>query len=72
MNLKLLLSLPNCYNCKYFLPINKDYKRHTFNDLDKCSYFKYSINNNTIYHFAETCRSDESKCGLNGNHFIDK
>ena len=51
MNLKLLLSLPNCYNCKYFLPINKNYKRQTFNDLDKCNYFKYSINNNTLYHF---------------------
>ena len=70
MNLKLLLSLPNCYNCKYFLPINKDYKRHTFNDLDKCSYFKYSINNNStfsgiirIWNFTSICSIAFSKFG---------
>jgi len=69
MKLKLLLfSLPNCHKCKYYIEHSQK-----FDDLAKCEKFKINyLNNRTIYEFAEACRKDENKCGINGKEYIYK
>jgi hypothetical protein len=64
MNLKLFLSLPNCYKCLYFV----EHPKH-FEDLAIClKYKKGYMNDKLIYEYerAEACRKDEKKCGING------
>lgn len=62
MNIKLLSILPNCYKCIYFME-----HPNKFEDLAICLKFKKGyINDKPKYEFAEICRKDESKCGING------
>ena len=66
MKIKLiLLTLPNCRNCKYYIehPLK-------FDDLAKCKKFKLvNPNNITNYDFVEICRKNVNKCGLEGKEF---
>lgn len=58
------LDINSCRNCIYYIPDN-----HLI--LSKCEYFgNKNIIDNTIYNdYAEECRKDENKCGLQGKYF---
>jgi len=65
MNLKLFMTLPNCYKCIYFME-----HPNKFEDLAVCLKFKNRyVNDKPIYEHAETCRKDEKKCGIHGKEF---
>jgi hypothetical protein len=57
----------DCKKCKYYLehPTN-------FDDLAKCKKFEYIIkhNNKIYYEYAEACRKNNKKCGLEAKEFI--
>ncbi len=59
--------LPSCKNCIYYEPkYDNDYS-----NLNKCNKFgvKDIINDEIIHNYAESCRKDESKCGMDGKYF---
>ena len=58
------INIPSCKNCIYYIPI-------TFNNLDKCNKFgtKDIINDKISYEYANSCRYNESKCGIQGKYF---
>ncbi len=63
----LFFSLPNCHKCKYYIE-----HPQRFEDLAKCEKFKIEYSKNrTEYEFAERCRKDDKKCGINGKEFIN-
>ena len=61
-------NIPSCKNCIY-------YKPETYSDFDshinKCEKFgeKNIITDKIKIDYADMCRKDESKCGLNGKYF---
>jgi hypothetical protein len=68
MNLKLFLfylqsDLNNCHKCIHFIP-------HKYDDLSKCKLYKIKSNNYTLNEYAEVCRKDPNKCGINGVNWV--
>lgn len=62
------IHLPSCRNCiHYRVPYHNDLS----SSLNKCSYFgTKNIQSDEIdYDFADHCRKDEEKCGLEGKYF---
>lgn len=57
-------NLNSCKNCIY-------YKPEYTTQLSKCHNFgvKNVVDDTIKYEYAETCRSDELKCGLEGKYF---
>jgi hypothetical protein len=64
------INIPNCKNCIYYKPLLKN----SLSEFDQCKYFstKNFTTNDIIYDYADSCRKDELKCGLDGEYFIDK
>ena len=61
------IDLPSCKNCIYYDPkYNNDYS-----NINKCNKFgvKNIISDEINYDFADSCRNDESKCGIQGKYF---
>ena len=62
------INLPSCRNCVYYKPnFYNDYS----SDLNKCKAFgvKNILTDEIKYDFADLCRRDEKKCGIQGKHF---
>lgn len=63
------INCPACRNCKYYKP----YENGKFDStLSKCEFFgTKNIHSDVIeYDYADLCRSDQDKCGLEGKHFV--
>jgi hypothetical protein len=62
--------LPSCKNCIYYELKNDD----AYSNLNKCTKFgtKNIINDKINYEYADFCRNDESKCGLEGKYFVEE
>jgi hypothetical protein len=64
-------NLKSCKNCVHFQP-------STYNEFDsylaKCTLFgkKDIITNEINYDFADSCRIDESKCGMHAKYFEEE
>ena len=54
-------NIPSCYNCIYYKMSNT-----------RCEKFSNENTVNKIYHYANYCRSDETKCGKKGNNFKEE
>lgn len=63
-------NLPICKNCIYFI----QYKHQNQGHLDRCAYFgeKNIISGEINYDFADHCRLDENRCGINATYFQKK
>jgi hypothetical protein len=64
--------LPVCKKCAFFIPhivSNADTKR-----LGKCAKFGEMdiITGEITYYYADLCRNNESKCGIEGNEYVLK
>ena len=62
------INLPSCKNCVHFIPENYN----SFDSpINKCvKYGKKDIITDEIkYEYADSCRSDEQKCGKNAKDF---
>ena len=62
------INLPACRNCIHY----KHSIVYSFgSDLNKCHKFgvKDIISDEITYDFADLCRKDENKCGIEGRHF---
>lgn len=60
---------PSCFKCiNYLFP---RIGTEDFNKFGKCAMFKSIniINNKIYYEYANLCRSDHKKCGLEAKHF---
>jgi hypothetical protein len=64
------IHIPSCKNCIYYQP---NHLQHEFSSLNKCAKFdeKYIVNGVIKYEYAESCRENESKCGKEGNYYIE-
>jgi hypothetical protein len=64
--------IPGCRNCKYYKPYTSD--SEFASTLSRCEKFgeKNIVTNEIKYSFADSCRSDESKCGLEGKYFEEE
>jgi hypothetical protein len=64
--------IPSCKNCKFFKPsfTNSDFT----SNLNKCEKFgeKNIITDEITYKYADSCRSDDSKCGNEGIYFEEE
>jgi hypothetical protein len=63
------IDYPSCRNCVYYKP----YKNGEFDSrLSNCEYFgTKNIHSDVIsYDYADSCRIDETKCGLEGKYFV--
>jgi hypothetical protein len=64
------INLPSCKKCIYYKPdiFNTDFT-YKYN---KCEQFgtKNIVTDKIEYDFADECRKDEQKCGINGTKFI--
>ena len=60
------INIPCCRNCVHYLPDN--YSRDFASTLSKCNQFgsKDIITDKITQDYADSCRSDESKCGEKG------
>jgi hypothetical protein len=60
--------LPACKNCIHFKP---KYLSDYCSPYSKCEKFgeKNIINNEITYHYVDSCRTDELKCGEIGTYF---
>jgi len=60
---------PACKNCIYYRPsiFSNDYT----SSLSKCANFgdKDILTDRISYDFADSCRNDEDRCGLEGKYF---
>ena len=59
---------PLCKNCIHFIP----YKGYEYdNNFGKCKFFGNNdiINGEIEYDYADLCRSNEFKCGIQGKYF---
>ena len=61
-------NFPSCKNCIYYKPTNYNDFLSTFNECEKFGE-KNIITDKINYNFADSCRSNESKCGMEGNFF---
>ena len=65
------INIPSCRNCIYFKP-------HTSSDftssLSKCEKFgeKNILTDKITNYYADSCRNDEDKCGLQGKYFVEE
>jgi len=62
------INIPSCKICKYYKPDSLfDYTSY----LSKCKYFgeKDIISDKINYYYADLCRKDENKCGIEGKYF---
>ena len=65
------VNFPACKNCIHYKPS----AYNTFaSDLNKCEKFgDKNINTDKIsYDYADTCREDETKCGIEGKYFEEE
>jgi len=65
------IELPSCRNCKFYSPsIYSDFS----SSLGSCEKFgiKDIITDKITYDYADGCRNDESKCGLNARYFEEE
>lgn len=63
------INLPSCINCIHYKPaLFSGY----YSDLSKCGYFgSKNIQSDVIhYDYTDSCRNDETKCGLEGKYFV--
>ena len=59
----------SCRNCVHYKP---NYWKDDFTSpLNKCTFFgeKNVVTDEITYSYADSCRSDETKCGLEGRFF---
>ena len=65
------INVPSCRNCIYYKP---SYYNDFSSTINKCEYFgTKDIHTNIInYDYADLCRADENKCGLDGKYFIEE
>jgi hypothetical protein len=80
LNLKLIssnkiiknINFPSCKNCIYYKP--NRYNNDFTSLLNKCENFgeKNIITDEITYNYADSCRSDENKCGKEGKYFIEE
>jgi hypothetical protein len=62
------INIPSCRNCIYYKPpIYTDFNSH----ISKCEYIgtKNIQTDVIVYDYADLCRNDENKCGINGKYF---
>ena len=65
------INIPSCRNCIYFKP-------HTSSEftssLSKCEKFgeKNIFTDEIKNYYADSCRNDEDKCGLQGKYFVEE
>jgi hypothetical protein len=66
------INTPTCKNCIYYIP-NK-YDKDFTSLLNKCNKFGYKdIITDKIYNdYADACRNDENKCGIEGKYFKEE
>jgi hypothetical protein len=64
-------NLKSCRNCIHFQPSPTDDFDSSF---AKCNYFgkKDVVTNKITYDFADSCRMDESKCGMHAKYFKEE
>ena len=66
------INTPSCKNCIYYQPCvtSDDFT----SSLNKCKKFgsKDIITDEIKYDFADFCRKDENKCGIEGKYFIEE
>jgi hypothetical protein len=62
--------LPSCRNCIYYEPKYDN----DLSNLNKCNKFgvKNIISDEINYDFADSCRNDENKCGIEGKYFEEE
>ena len=62
--------LPSCRNCIYYEPIFDN----DLSNLNKCNKFgvKNIISDEITYDYANSCRNDENKCGIEGKYFEEE
>ena len=61
------IDIPSCKNCIYFKPYG-----YIPDSLSRCNKFgeKNIVTDEIKYDFADYCRNDEKKCGIEGRYFI--
>jgi len=66
------INIPSCRNCKYFQP--SIYDTNFASSLNKCNKFgrKDIITDEITHDYADSCRSDKSKCGETGTYFEEE
>jgi len=66
------INIPSCRNCKYFQP--SIYDTDFASSLNKCNKFgrKNIITDEILHDYADSCRSDESRCGEKGAYFEEE
>ena len=65
------INIPSCRNCIYFKPqTGSDFT----SCLSKCEKFgeKNILTDEIKNYYADSCRNDEEKCGLQGKYFIEE
>ena len=66
------IEYPACRNCIHFKPTYYDTNFNSiFNTCDKFGE-KDIISDKISYEYANSCRNDEDKCGLEGKEFIEE
>ena len=67
------LNTSSCKNCIYFQPYRGEFDSD-LSYISKCEKFgkKNIINDKITYEYADMCRMDESKCGIEGKYFVEE
>jgi hypothetical protein len=62
------LSVPKCITCKNYIPYAVD-----LDSFAKCKKFGATnlVSGEIYYDYADSCRDSESKCGTNGNYYVN-
>ena len=62
------IDIPSCRNCIHY---NPPFYSDFTSSISQCNYFgTKDINTDTIsYDYADICRNDENKCGIEGKYF---
>jgi hypothetical protein len=65
------INLPACKNCIHYQVSNND---EFTSSLNRCGMFgdKNIVSDKIKYDFADYCRNDESKCGIEGKYFVEE
>jgi len=63
------ININPCRNCKFFIPDATDIDFTS--GYNRCSNFgvKNIVSDKIIFDYTDSCRNDESKCGLEGKFF---
>lgn len=66
------INIPSCRNCKFFQP--SIYDTEFASSLNKCNKFgsKNIITDEIRNDYADSCRTDEKKCGEKGIYFEEE